>query len=105
MNFHQLCKQKPFLQPLARIISDPIFALLIVITLMNSEPSLKIVSFTLYFIQVVVSPYNVFYDNIINSFEAAGKFGIGLISFASALYFFAIIIELQDDKIYLGHET
>ena len=62
-NFNQL-NNYLFLQQLTRIITNPIFALLIVTILMYSEEYLKIVSITIFFIHVISFQYYCNFNDI-----------------------------------------
>ena len=102
MNFNQLCKKNSFLPPLARIICDPIVSLFVVAILINSEPYLKIVSFTLYVIPVVISNYHCYVcDETVSSFEGVRNFCLILILHAFAFYLMVIIVEVHDNGNYL----
>ena len=81
MTLKQLSKKYSFLPQLARIISDPIVALVIIAILMNSEPSLEIVVFTLFYFYGVITIYYMEYDK-----EGAKMFCLTIIMFALLIF-------------------
>ena len=99
MKLKQLSKNNSFLQQVTRIISDPIVALLIIVVLMNSESSLRIVSFTLFFVNVVVSIIYFHYDEIGNTFQGVCDFCLLVILIALTYFLLAFGVVAYDNEI------
>ena len=100
MTFNQLSKKYSFLPQLARIISDPIVALVIIAILMNSEPSLEIVVFTLFFFYGVITIYYMEYDK-----EGAKMFCLTIFMFALIIFLHVGIVVYIDNNVDRDRES